>query len=417
MRRITLPVTQPKLLIALGFGFVFLIGCQQKPPEKPKVKLPQVFIESPVTSQVTDFEEYTGRLAAVKSVDVRARVSGYLDKVQFADGADIDDEAPLFQIDPRPFDAALKQAEATVNQMQIRLGRMKRQEERLGRLSDQKITTAEDLEMIKSQREETDAELQAAQANVDLAKLNLEFTEIRSPFAGRISRRLVDAGNLVKADDTLLATIVSLDPIDAYFDIDERTVLQIRRLMVDGKISVEDGKTMTVQLALADEDEFTLTGKVDFQDNQLSATTGTLRLRAQVDNPRKLLAPGMFVRVRLPIGQPHDAVMISEEALGSDQGHRFVYVVDANDDVEYRRIQVGRVDGKQRIVNDGLSTADRVIVKGLQRVRPHLKVAPVLPKKTEEPVQAEEQPVEKGNKLVSEPPEAPAKTPAVSIAQ
>src|SRR5690349_4678876 len=192
-----------------GVGLVLclsLCGCQKKAAPAAAAKPPEVIIATPVTKQITDFEEYTGRLAAVKIVDIRARVSGYLDEVQFTDGADLERNAPLFQIDARPFKAALAQAEATVKQMESRLDRMRRQEERLDRLAQQKVTTAEDLDLIKSQRQETDAELQSARASVDLAKLNLEFTAIHSPITGRISRRLVDSGNLVQSDDTLLAT-------------------------------------------------------------------------------------------------------------------------------------------------------------------------------------------------------------------
>jgi RND family efflux transporter MFP subunit len=282
----------------------------------------------------------------------------------------------LFRIDQRPFAAELERAEATARQLATRFERLTRQEERMTRLADQKVTTAEELDQVKYLRMETEAELKAAKASVDLARLDLEFTEIKAPFAGRIGRRLVDPGNLVVANDTVLATIVSLDPIYAYFDIDERTVLQLRRMIAEGKLDSAEDRAIPIQLALADQEEFSLAGLVNFVDNQLSATTGTLRLRADVQNPNKLLSPGMYVRIRVPIGDAREAALIPEEALGSDQGQRFVYVLNDNDEVEYRRIKTGRIHRGYRVVESGLSTDDRVIVKGLQRVRPGLKVSP-----------------------------------------
>lgn len=355
---------------------VTLAGCQKavapsKPPPPPEVEFAK-----PVVQTVTDFEEYTGRLAAVKVVDLRARVSGHLDEVQFIDGADIAANAPLFRIDPRPFAAELEQAEAAVQQMEARLERTKRQESRLVALAEKSITTIEQLEQSKFDKLEADGTLKAARAARDLAKLNLEFTEITAPFAGRISRRLVDPGNLVKADETPLATLVSLDPIYAYFDVDERTVLKVQRLIAKGDMQSARDKAIEVELGLADETEFTLKGRVNFVDNQVSATTGTLRLRAEIDNPRKLLTPGMFVRVKVPVGIPREALLVREEALISDQGQRYVYVLDEKNFAQYRRIKTGRLQQGLRVVDDGLSSSDRVVVNGLQRIRPKSEVSP-----------------------------------------
>ncbi len=357
---------------------VGIAGCHKTVVPPPAAKAPEVEVAQPVVQIVTDYEEYTGRLAPVKVVDLRARVSGYLEEVQFTDGADIAGDAPLFKIDVRPFAAAQDQAEANVLQMEARLERMKRQEERLTQLAEKKVTTVEDLEQSKFDRLEADGTLKAARAARDLAKLNVEFTEITAPFAGRISRRLVDPGNLIRADETPLATLVSLDPIYAYFDVDERTVLQVQRLIGEGKMKSARDQAIEVELGLADETEYSLKGRVNFVDNQVSATTGTLRLRAEIDNPRKLLTPGMFIRVKVPVGLSREAVLVKEEALGSDQGQRFVYVLNEKDEVQYRRIKTGRLSQGLRVVNDGLSSGDRVIVNGLQRVRPGIKVNPKL---------------------------------------
>lgn len=367
----------PPYRLPLFLGLVISIsGCQKKAAPLPSPKPPEVFVSTPVIQMVTDYEETTGRLWAVQMVEIRARVSGYLKDVEFTDGDEVAEGSLLFRIDQRPFAAELERAEATARQLATRFERLTRQEERMTRLAEQKVTTAEELDQVKYLRMETEAELKAAKASVDLARLDLEFTEIKAPFAGRIGRSLVDPGNLVVANDTVLATIVSLDPIFAYFDIDERTVLQLRRMIAEGKLVSAEDRAIPIQLALADQEEFSLAGLVNFVDNQLSATTGTLRLRADVQNPNKLLAPGMYVRIRVPIGDAREAALIPEEALGSDQGQRFVYVLNDNDEVEYRRIKTGRLHRGYRVVESGLSTDDRVIVKGLQRVRPGLKVSP-----------------------------------------
>jgi RND family efflux transporter MFP subunit len=331
-------------------------------------------VATPIERTITNYEEYTGRMAAVKTVEIRARVSGYLDHIHFEDGADLEENAPLFQIDDRPFVAAVDQAQSHVSQLEARLERLKKTEDRALRLIEQKVTTTEDYEVAKYQALETESEISAAKATLDIAKLNLEFTKINSPIAGRISRRLVDAGNLVQADVTPLATVVTLDPLYAYFDADERTVLQVRRLIAEGKITSARDQAIQVQVALADDKQFSLTGTIDFVDNQVTATTGTLRIRAVIDNPKKLLAPGMFVRVRVPIGLPRQALLVHEESLASDQGERFVYVVTPEDKVEDRRVVPGKLDGKFRVIESGLSPGERVVVTGLQRVKPGIKV-------------------------------------------
>ncbi len=388
-------------------GSVLLIGCQKvaEPPKPPPP--PEVEFAKPVVQTVTDYEEYTGRLAPVKVVDLRARVSGHLDEVQFIDGADIAANAPLFRIDPRPFAAELEQAEATVQQMEARLERTKRQESRLVALAEKSITTIEQLEQSKFDKLEADGTLKAARAARDLAKLNLEFTEITAPFAGRISRRLVDPGNLIKEDETPLATLVSLDPIYAYFDVDERTVLKVQRLIAKGDMQSARDKPIEVELGLADETEYTLKGRVNFVDNQVSATTGTLRLRAEIDNPRKLLTPGMFVRVKVPVGISREALLVREEALISDQGQRYVYVLDEANFARYRPIKTGRLQQGLRVVEEGLSSSDRVVVNGLQRIRPKSEVRPKPFRPSDSTVQA---PIETNKPSVLVTPLTPTST-------
>jgi RND family efflux transporter MFP subunit len=364
-------------------GTVFLGGCQK--PSAPAVapKPPEVRVAYPTTEEVQDFEETTGRLVARESVEIRSRVTGYLDKAFFVEGANVQEGEPLFQIDPREYEAELARATASVAQAKARLERLKRQEERARKLFQTKNTTQEELDQISADRSEAAAGVDALAAQQRLAELNLDFTRITSPISGRISRRMVDPGNLVKADDTPLVTVMSLNPIYAYFDIDERTILRVERLIREGKIVSPRDSKYEVQFALADETEFTRTGAIDFLDNHLSTTTGTLRLRATVENDNLLLSPGMFIRLHVPIGKPHPAILVPEEALGSDQGQRFVYLLNENDEVVYRRVKLGLLKQGRRVIEEGLATTDRVIVSGLQRARPGVKVQPKMVGETE----------------------------------
>lgn len=361
-------------LLAL-LGMIVVEGCQVQAAKGPPPKPPEVFIASPIEEVVTETEEFTGRTMAVNTVEVRARVTGYLDKVMFEDGADVKAGDVLAEVDPRSYKAEVEKARAATAQAKARLDRFSRQLTRARQLIEKKTITQEAFESAESDHSEALATLDEAVANQDSAELNLAFTKITAPLDGQISRRLVDPGNLVKADDTPLATIVSLNKIHAYFDVDERTVLRIRRLIQQGKMkSARDSETK-VKIGLADEEDFPLEGTVNFIDNQVDATTGTLRLRAVVDNQYRFLAPGMFVRVQVPIGAPHPAMMIREEALGADQGQRFVYVVNDKDEIAYRRVKVGMSRGGRRVIEGDISLEDRVVVSGLQRVRPGTKVA------------------------------------------
>jgi RND family efflux transporter MFP subunit len=355
---------------------VALAGCQRPQPKVVETKPPEVTVAYPTEDTVTEFEEFTGHTMAISTIEIRARVSGYLDKVLFKDGSDVKAGAPLFLIDQRPYQAELERSRAAVQQAEARVERLVRQEERAKKLIPTGSITEEGFDQIRFDRAEAEGLLAAGKASVDLAELNLSFTSISSPVTGRISRRLVDPGNLVRADETPLATIVSQDPMYAYFDFDERTVLRLRRLAIEGKIASIDQGSIEVQLALADEDEFKIKGKIDFFENQVDAATGTLRVRAVIPNPDNLLSPGLFLRLRVPVSQPHKALLVREEALGTDQGQRFVYVVNEKDEISYRRVKTGFLAHGRRVIESGLETTDRVVVTGLQRVRPNIKVVP-----------------------------------------
>jgi RND family efflux transporter MFP subunit len=305
---------------------------------------------------------------------VRARVAGYLDKILFADGAEVHEGDPLFQIDPRTYEADLAKAKAQVEQTKARYDRLCRQYDRGKRLLETRAISREDFELTESERAEAAANIEAAQAVQRLAELNVGFTTVKSPVHGRISRRLVDVGNLVRPDDTMLATIVTLDPIYAYFDINERTVLQLRRsyAAADGRPLAEQG--IEVDLTLADEDQASIKGVIDYTDNELDANTGTLRVRVAIKNSDAMLSPGFFVRCRMPVGEARDSLCVPEEALGSDQGQRFLYVVNGDNEVSYRRVDVGPLLAGWRVIHQNLASDERVIVSGLQRVRPGQEV-------------------------------------------
>jgi RND family efflux transporter MFP subunit len=375
-----------------------LAGCQQSPVATAAPPPPEVSIEFPTSEEVLEFEETTGRLVAREAVEIRSRVSGYLDKAFFTDGANIQAGQALFRIDARPYEAELARATANVEQSKARLERLKRQEERAHKLFEKKNTTQEDVDLISADRAEAEAGLDALVAARGLAELNCEFTRISSPISGRISRRLVDPGNLIKADDTPLVSVMSLNPIFAYFDIDERTVLRFERLIREGKVKSPRDSKYEVQFALADEDGFSRVGTIDFLDNHISATTGTLRLRATVENDNLLLTPGMFIRLHVPIGVPHPAILVPEEALGSDQGQRYVYVLNEKDEATYRRVKIGMLKSGRRVIEEGLTTTDRVVVSGLQRVRIGSKVQPKM---------ANAKSAEKAEKVASPPPVVP----------
>jgi RND family efflux transporter MFP subunit len=354
------------------------VGCgnSQGQTGPPPPGAPEVQVSLPVTGTITDYEDFPGRIVAVNSVEIRARVTGYLEKVHFREGSDVKKGDLLFEIDARSYDAELARAEGNVVQSEGRLTRLNGDFERAQALLAKGAMSKEEIARITGDRTEAQGALLVNKAARDLAALNVGFTRVRAPLSGRISSRSIDPGNLVKADDTSVTSIVSLDPIYATFDLDERSLLRMKRLIRDKKIkwSLEEG--LPVLLGLADEEGFPHEGVINFADNRVDADTGTWRLRGRFNNPDHALSPGLFVRVRLPIGESYQATLIAEEALGTDQGQKFVYVVDDANHVDYRRIKVGRLQDGLRVIIEGLSTGEKIVVSGLQRVRQGIEVVP-----------------------------------------
>ncbi len=374
--------------VALVVGTLALTGCNRAEAKKEEPKPPDVFVEMPVAETVTEHQEFTGQTMAKETVEIRARVSGYLEETFFKDGDFVREGDLLFRIDPRPYRAELKRTEATLGQAEARLKRLQRQEERSIALLQKKAISEENFDQARFDREEAQATVDAARAAVEKAKLDLDFTEIKSKISGRISRRMVDPGNLVQADVTPLTTVVSLDPMFAYFDVDERTLLRLRRMTETRNENPSPGSRafadrgselsseVRVEIALADGEPIPQGGKINFLDNQVESTTGTLRARVVIDNRDRMLSPGLFVRLRVPIGT-RNALLIHEEALQTNQGQRFVWVLNDKNEAIQKPVTIGwqERDGR-RVILEGLETSDRVIVRGVQRVRDRKAVNP-----------------------------------------
>ncbi len=369
------------LILSLLVATLCLVlgGCKHEPPAIAATPPPVVMVSLPVEREVRDYYEYTGRTAAVESVEVRARVSGYLVKVNFQEGSVVKKGDLLFQIDPRPFQAVLDQAKGQVAQLEARLARAEADVARDERLLPKGAASQKDLDTAIADRGEARAGIQSARAAVDRAALDLEFTKVMAPINGRIGRHLIDEGNLVTQDSTLLTTIVSIDPMYAYFDADEGSVLYVRQLIREGKVhSAREGVAVPVLLGLANEPAYPHQGTVNFVDNQVNPQTGTLRLRGVFPNEDKALEPGYFARVQLLIGQSHGALLVTERAFDTDQGQKILYVVNDKNEVRSRPIRVGALHDGLRVIEEGLQPGERVIVNGLLQVRPGITVEPKL---------------------------------------
>lgn len=359
-------------LILGALSMLLLAGCTQQVPPPMAPKPAEVLVSLPIRKEVIDFEEFSGRTEAMAAVEVRARATGYLANVSFREGMEVKEGQVLFTIDSRTYEAEWARADQTVVQNEARVKRLEQDHQRALR-SPQSLSQKE-LDTVIGDLEEARATVGSAKANRELAKLNLSFTKVTAPISGVIGRRLVDPGNLVKADETPLATIVTLNPLYVYLAIDERTMMRFRRLVQEGKIVTGDKMQVPFQIGLADDSGYPFHGAIDFVDNRIDPATGTLRLRGTVPNPKGLITPGQFVRIRLQIGTPYSATLVAERALSTDQGKKFVYVVNEKNEAIYRPVKIGLLQDGMRVVEEGLSADERVVISGLQRVRPGAKV-------------------------------------------
>ena len=337
---------------------------------------PPVTVAKPLVKEIVEWDEFVGRFDAVSSVEIRARVAGYLETSNFREGGLVKEGDLLFVIDKRPYQAAVNRAQAAVTSAQTRLTFTKADLERTENLTRTGVAAERTLEERRQQAHQAEADFVGARAALEQARLDLGFTEIRAPLSGRIGRRLVTEGNLVRANDTLLTTVVSLDPIHFYFDVDERSFLAYSRT-IGVRTALGEAKTQ-VFLGLADEKTLDRPGVLDFADNRLDSQSGTIRLRASLENKELVMAPGLFGRVRIPGSPRYKAVLVPDEAISADQDRRFVMVVADDGTVSPKVIRPGPREDGYRVVRQGLTGEETIVVNGLQRARPGAKVTPQL---------------------------------------
>lgn len=382
MNRYSLNETHFRLLAGkVGLLLVMaVVGCERKGNQSAPSP-PSVSVAQPVQREIVEWDEYIGRLESPETVELRARVSGYLDKVHFKEGNEVKKGDLLFTIDRRPYQAEFDRAEAEYERTGSQTELAKNDSERAKRLIATKAISEEDYDTKLKTYLAAQATEKSAKATMESARLNLEFTQIRSPINGRVGRALVTEGNLVSggisgSGATLLTTIVSLDPLYCYADPDERSILKYLQLRREGKrISARD-QPIPVELGLSNEEGFPHKGFIDFVDNRVDPNTGTMRGRGVISNTDHSLSPGFFARVRFAGSGKYAALLIPDRALGSDQAQKFVYVVSAEKKVEFRPVKTGPMVDGLRVVKDGLKPEDKIIVEGLLRVRPGVTVDP-----------------------------------------
>nr|WP_305906980.1 efflux RND transporter periplasmic adaptor subunit [Methylomarinum sp. Ch1-1]MDP4519695.1 efflux RND transporter periplasmic adaptor subunit [Methylomarinum sp. Ch1-1] len=367
--------TMPIHLLPILALSLLLTGCdngddsgaqtQQGPP-------PQVKVAYPLTQEVNEWDEFTGHIDAIDSVEVRARVTGYLEKINFVAGQKVKKGELLFVIDPKPFQAQLNLARAELERAKSKRELAKNDLDRARNLLKAKAISGEEYDTRNKGYREAVAAVRSAEASVYAARLNLQYSEIHAPIDGRVGHELITEGNLVNggSEASLLTTIVSTDPVYVYVDADERSILKYKRQQ---GISVNG---LEAQLGVADEDHFPHHGQLDYISPSADPETGTVKLRGVFANPDELLSPGFFARMRIRASAPYTALLVPDRALGTDQAERFVWVLNQDNQAEYRRVVPGAHVGSLRVIKKGLTEQDRVLVEGLQKVRPGAKVAP-----------------------------------------
>ncbi|KAF1718005.1 efflux transporter periplasmic adaptor subunit [Pseudoxanthomonas yeongjuensis] len=356
--------------VLLALSVAVIAGCSGQAAENGMPPPPAVSVAPVLVKQISQWDDFSGRVEAVESVDLRPRVSGYIDRVNYEEGQEVRKGDVLFTIDSRSYRAELARAQADLARArsQAELGRS--EAARAKKLSELQAISTETYEQRRSAAAEAQANVAAAQAAVDAARLNLEFTQVRAPISGRAGRALVTAGNLVSAGDaaSVLTTLVSLDKMHVHFDTDERTFLHYAELARKGERPSENGAGVPVQVGLVGEEGFPHTGVVDFLDNQVDPATGTIRARALLDNADRAFTPGLFARVRVLGSGEFKAMLVDDKAVLTDQDRKYVYVVDAKHQAQRRDVTLGRTADGLRIVETGLKPGDKVIVSGVQKV-------------------------------------------------
>ena len=370
-----LPVAEPRILmggtvVASIAATLFLIsGCggpadaQGGPPQAPPVS-----VAPAVQRPVADSEEFSGRLEAAEYVELRPRVGGTIEKVHFVDGALVRKGDLLFSIDPRPFEAEAARAQSQLTSMKARFELAQSELARAQKLLDSQAVSKQEVDQLASGQRTSQADIQGAEAALRIARLNVEYAQVRAPIAGRVSRANVTAGNVVN-EQSVLTTIAGVSKVYAYFDGSERTFLSLKE-------AKNGGKAPKVRMALLDEQGFPHEGEVDFIDNRLNPQTGAIRMRATFDNIGGRFTPGLSARLRMESAAAHDAVLVPERAIGTDQTKKFVYVVEADGKPQFREVHLGALAEGMRVVQGSVKAGEHVVVDGLQRIQPGMTVAP-----------------------------------------
>ena len=365
------------LMVLMVVAAVDVSACARTAAQPADPALPQVTVAEVIARDITEWDEFTGRIEAVNAVAVRPRVSGFVAAVRFQEGAIVSRGDLLFEIDARPFQAEVDRLRAELARARATIQRATSELQRAERLSAENAISHEERDRRSAFAQESDAQASAVEAALRAAELNLEFTRVTAPISGRVGRAIVTEGNLVSTgpgEATLLTTLVSLDPIYASFDADEQTFLRYGDLAREGKRASARQAGLPIRMALSTDQEFPREGKMNFLDNQIDPTTGTIRARAVFRNPDLSLTPGLFVRLRLPGTASYRGVLIQDRAVGTDLDKRFVFLVTPDRTIAYRTVTLGPIVDGLRVVRSGLSSGDLVVVNGLQRVRPGAKV-------------------------------------------
>jgi multidrug efflux system membrane fusion protein len=372
---------KPTLFASLAFTIV-AAGCSQTAAQQGPPPPPQVTVAQVVEREVTEWDEFTGRLQAVDSVDIRPRVSGLVSAVRFEEGAIVQRGSLLFQIDPRPFQAEVDRLRAELARARATGQRADSELQRAERLRVENAISKEEHDRRAAFAQESVAQASAVEAALRAAELNLEFTQVTSPINGRVGRAIVTEGNLVSSgpgEATLLTTVVSLDPVYAYFDADEQIFLKYAAGRGGPRPANRARSTdLPIRMALSSDEGFPHVGHLDFLDNQVDGGTGTIRARAIFRNADGMLTPGLFVRLRLAGTGTYQGLLIQDRAVGTDLSKKFVYVVGPKNDIQYRTVTLGPITDGLRVVRSGLVAGESVVINGLQRVRPGVEVTPVV---------------------------------------
>lgn len=368
-------------LPAAGWSLVLSVvvltasGCQERADFVPPAP-PDVTVAMPLRRPVQEYFEAPGQTRSVKVVEVRSRVEGYLKEIRFQDGELVEEGQLLLVIDQAPYKAQLASANASLEKAKAQLQLSEQELERTRSLAARQATSERDLNVREAERASAAADVKLAEAALEQARLNMEYTQILAPFAGRMGRHLVDIGNLVQQESTLLTLLESVDPIHAYFNVSESDLLRFREMQRNGTLQLSETEPIAVELALGDTEEFAFEGHLDYREFGINPETGTTQRRAVFANADGRLIPGLFVRVRVAVGPPVERLIVEERAIASDQRGAYLLVVDEENIVQYRPVELGLLEDGLRAIESGLKVSDRVIVNGLQRARPGAEVTP-----------------------------------------